>query len=178
MLRQLTRSRVARVFTRFAAGSSIAMTCSQLTFLLTFGVIGASAVVSGAVAFLAGAVPNFVIHRCWTWQRSGRLGMRRELTRYLGVVAFNGLLATAVTTGVDRVVGAGIDDHTVHTVVLAGAFGASYVLLFVLKFALLDWLVFPPSAGPAGEDTTEKNPADDARRAERSRHQVPTSTRA
>ncbi len=177
MLQRLTRSRVAQVFTRFAAGSVIATGCGQLTFLLLFGVLGASAAVSGAAAFLAGAVPNFVIHRFWTWRRRGRVGMRRELTPYLAVITVNGLLATGVTAGVDRLVGGSIDDHAVRTVVLAVVFGASYVLLFVLKFLLLDRLVFRSTA-----DLAPADPAPDlaatARRAERSRHQVPTITRA
>jgi putative flippase GtrA len=159
---------MVRVFSRFAAGSAIAMGCSQLAFLLAFGVFGASAAASGAVAFIVGAVPNFVIHRFWTWQRQGRAGMRRELTRYLGVITLNGLLATAVTAGTDRVVGAGIDDHTLRTMVLAVTFAASYGLLFVLKFTLLDRLVFAPRVeDPAAAAGTE-----------RSRHQVPSNTRA
>jgi putative flippase GtrA len=165
VLRQLTGSRLVRVFTRFATGSLIAMVCSQLTFLLAFGVFGASAVVSGAVAFLAGAVPNFVIHRFWTWQRTGRVGMRRELLPYLMVIAFNALVAIGLTAGLDRLVGGSFANHATRTVALAVVFGASYVLLFVLKFALLDRLVFP------AEDAR-------ARRKERSRHQVPTITRA
>jgi putative flippase GtrA len=165
MLRRLARSRLARVFTRFAAGSAVGAVCSQLTFLLLFGVLGASAAASGIAAFVAGAGPNFVIHRYWTWQRSGRVGMRWELALYLAVIAVNGLVATGITAGVDRLVGTGIDDHAVRTVVLAVIFSASYVLLFVLKFASLDRLVFSGRTDPA-------------RRTERSRHQVPTITRA
>lgn len=173
MLQRLTRSRVhrsrvARVFTRFAAGSAVGTVCSQLTFLLLFGLLGTSAAVSGAAAFLAGAAPNFVVHRFWTWRRSGRVGVRREIAPYLAVIALNGLVATGVTAGVDRLVGGGIDDHAVRTVVLAVIFGASYVLLFVLKFALLDRLVF---------SSTDSTADAEAARTERSRHQVPTSTR-
>lgn len=169
MLQRLTRSRVARsgaarVFTRFAAGSAVGTVCSQLTFLLLFGLMGTPAAVSGAAAFLAGAVPNFVIHRFWTWRRSGRVGVRREIAPYLAVIALNGLVATGVTAGTDRLVGGSIDDHAVRTVVLAVIFGASYVLLFVLKFAVLDRLVF------SSKDDAE------AARTERSRHQVPTIT--
>lgn len=187
MLRQFARTRVARVFTRFAAGSVVGTVTSQLTFLLAFGVLGWSAAIAGATAFLAGAVPNFLIHRFWTWQRTGRVGMRRDVVRYLAVITANGLLATGLTAGVDRLVGAGIGNHAVHTVVLAVIFSTSYVLLFVLKFALLDRLVFPSSragstADAAGERAAEDDPADDtadlARRTERSRHHVPTITRA
>ncbi len=158
---------MVRVFTRYAAGSAVATVSSQLTLLLLFGVLGASAAVSGAAAFLAGAVPNFLIQRFWTWRRPGRVGMRRELVPYIAVIGVNGLVAVGITAGVDRLVAGGIEDHALRTVVLAVSFGASYLLLFVLKFVVLDRLVF-----------SSEDPAATARRAKRSRHQVPTITRA
>jgi putative flippase GtrA len=162
VLQQLTESRLARLFTRFAAGTVVSTACSQLTFVLLFGVLDASVAVSGAVAFLAGAVPNFLIHRFWTWRRSGPVGMRRELLPYLAVISFSGLVAIGITTGVDRLIGGAIHDHAVRTAVVTVVYGLSYLPVFVLKFALLDRLVFG-----AGD-----------RRAQASRRQVPTSTRA
>jgi putative flippase GtrA len=166
VLRRIGQSRLVRVFSRFAAGTVVSTACSQLTFVLLFGVVQAGAAASGAAAFLAGAIPNFFIHRFWTWQRRGPVGMRRELLPYLAVITFSGLVATGLTTGVDRLVGGLLHDHVVHTAVIAIVFSLSYLPLFVLKFALLDRLVFG---------------ADDAfrrRRARDSRDQVPTSTRA
>ncbi len=162
MLRRIVASRLARLFTRFAAGTVVSTACSQLTFVLLFGVVDASAAVSGAVAFVAGAIPNFLIHRFWTWRRSGPVGMRRELLPYLAVITFSGLVAIGITTGVDRLIGSAIHDHAVRTAVVAVVYGLSYLPVFVLKFALLDRLVFG---------------ADD-RRAQASRDQVPTTTRA
>lgn len=150
MLQLVTQSRLARVFTRFTAGSAVATACSQLTFLLCFGLLGASAAVAGAVSFLAGAVPNFLIQRFWTWQRSGRVQVRRELAPYVAVIGLNGAMATGITAGVDRLVGTAITDHAVRTAVLSVTLFASFVVLFVLKFALLD-RVFRSSGG-YGED--------------------------
>lgn len=167
MLRQLAQSRLARLFTRFAAGTAVSTTCSQLTFVLLFGVLDASAAVSGVAAFLAGAIPNFLIQRFWTWRRSGPVRMRRELVPYLAVITFSGLMATAITAGVDRLVGVTIADHAVRTAIDAMVFSLSYLPLFVLKFVLLDRLVFGAQ------------PARVARqRARDSLAQVPTSTRA
>ncbi|MGH3979022.1 MAG: GtrA family protein [Pseudonocardiaceae bacterium] len=159
---RLAHSRVGRLFSRFAAGSAVAAGCSQLAFLLLYGLTGASAAVSGALAFLAGAVPNFLLQRYWTWKRAGRIGVRGELLPYLGVIAFNALVATGATAGTDRLIGGAIDDHALRTVLLTVAFTGSYLLLFVVKFVLLDRLVFGAAT----------------RREERSRHQVPTITRA
>ena len=161
----LARSRLARLFTRFAAGTIISSACSQLTFVLLFGVLDASVAVSGAGAFVAGAVPNFLIQRFWTWQRSGPVRIRRELIPYLGVITLSGLTAVGITTGVDRLIGGALVDHAVYTTVIAVVYGLSYLPAFVLKFALLDRFVF-------GGDAARW------RRAHNSRDQVPTSTRA
>ncbi|MGH3974561.1 MAG: GtrA family protein [Pseudonocardiaceae bacterium] len=161
MLHRLASSRLARLFTRFAAGTAVSTACSQLAFVLMFGVLHASAIASGVVAFVAGAVPNFLIHRFWTWRRSGPVGMHQELLPYLAVILFSGLVAIGLTAGVDWLIGEAINDHALRTVAVAVTFNASYLPLFVLKFALLDRLVF-------GRD----------KRAQCSRHQVPTSTRA
>jgi putative flippase GtrA len=168
VLRRLARSRLARLFTRFAAGTVISTSCSQLTLVLLFGVLDASAAVSGAVAFVAGAIPNFLIHRFWTWRRCGPVRMRRELMPYLAVITFSGLVAVGITTGVDRLLGGAIADHALRTAVIAVVYGLSYLPVFVLKFALLDRLVFG----------VEDNAAARRRRIRDSRDQVPTSTRA
>jgi putative flippase GtrA len=167
VLRRLARSRVARLFTRFAAGTVVSTACSQLTLIVLFGMLDASVAVSGGVAFVAGAIPNFLIHRFWTWRRSGPVGMRRELMPYLAVITFSGLVAVGITTGVDRLLGGAIADHALRTAVIAVVYGLSYLPVFVLKFALLDRLVF------GSEDAAARR-----RRVRDSRDQVPTSTRA
>lgn len=187
MLRKLRQSRVAPLFTRFAVGTVVATACSQLTFVLLFGVLGTTTSVSGGVAFLAGAVPNFLIHRFWTWRRRGPVTVRHELLPYLAVIAFNGLVATGITTGMDRFLGGAIDDHVARTAVLTIIFTLSYLPLFVLKFALLDRLVFsgPEFNGPefngtesSGAGFSRADRRARARRAHDSRAQVPTSTLA
>lgn len=176
MLRALARYSarypLAPLFTRFAAGTVVATGCSQLTFVLLFGVLATSASVSGAGAFLAGAVPNFLIHRFWTWRRRGPVTIRRELLPYLAVVACNGLVAIGITTGVDRLLGGTIGDHAMRTAILDAAFTFSYLPLFVLKFALLDRLVFGSGASWALRRRRAHDCPQD------SRAQVPTSTRA
>jgi putative flippase GtrA len=152
----------------------VSTACSQVTLVLLFGVFDISAEVSGAVAFVAGAVPNFLIHRFWTWRCSGPVGVRRELLPYLAVITFSGLVAVAITTGVDRLIGGAIEDHAVRTAVIAVVYGLSYLPVFVLKFALLDRLVFGVESCP----DNPANPAPRRRRTLDSRTQVPTNTRA
>lgn len=68
--------------------------------------------------------------------------MRRELMPYLAVIIFSGLVAIGITAGVDRLIGERMNGRALRTVVVAVAFNLSYLPLFILKFALLDRLVF------------------------------------
>lgn len=146
------------MFTRFAAGTAVSTACGQLAFVLLFGVVGATALVSGAVAIVAGTVPNFLIHRYWTWRRCGPVRLRGELAPYLAVVTVNGLVATAIVVGVDRLIGGSIDSHGMRTAIVAIVFNASFLVLFVLKFALLD-RVFGRSRAELADDAVPSAPA-------------------
>lgn len=153
--------RWATLFARFTAGSAVAAGCAQAAFLLAYGAAQLGATTAGALAFVAGAVPNFLINRWWTWGRRGRVRLGGELAPYLAVIAFNGLVAVGLTTGVEQLVTPLIEHRGVRAVLLGIVFGGSYVLLFVVKFLLLDRLVF----GAANQ------------RENRSRAQAPTNTR-
>jgi hypothetical protein len=103
--------------------------------------------------------------------------MRHELLPYLAIITFSGLVAIGITTGVDRLLGGTIDDHAVRTAILAATFTISYLPLFVLKFALLDRLVFGRADRRLSRQSDDSRAAR-RRRAHDSRDQVPTSTRA
>lgn len=83
-----TRSLPWRLSTRYAAGSAIATGCAQLAFLLVYGLAGAAVPVAGVVAFVAGAVPNFLLYRYWTWR--GHPPRRAGLAPVAGQLAYPG----------------------------------------------------------------------------------------
>ena len=82
-------------FSKFAAGSVAATVLSQLTLTGLFWLGGVNATTASLVAFVAGAIPNFVVNWKWTWGRSGRPALVRELLPYIAIVVGGGLAATA-----------------------------------------------------------------------------------
>ncbi|MPZ87263.1 MAG: hypothetical protein GEU81_04140 [Nitriliruptorales bacterium] len=149
-----------RKLSRYTAGSVIAGLCSEVGFLLVYGTALADTRVASVVGFLAGAIPNYLLNRSWTWGRRGRPDVLREVVPYVAVVLASVVAAAAVTSFVDRHVGELTTSRPLQVALVTLAFGATYGLLFVGKFVVFDRLLF----------------AD--RRERRSRHQVDSTTRA
>jgi putative flippase GtrA len=125
-------------FSKFAAGSVAATLLSQLTLTGLFWLGGVNATTASLVAFVAGAIPNFIVNWKWTWGRSGRPALLRELLPYIAIIVGGGLAATALTTLTDHVLAPLVTDRGARTITLDIAYLSSYAILFVLKFALLD----------------------------------------
>lgn len=144
-----------RKLSRYTAGSIIAGICSEVTFLVLYGTGLGGPRVASVVAFLAGAIPNYFLNRRWTWQRRGRAGLVRELLPYAAVILISVTVASAVTSFADRTVDALTSSRPLQVALVTISFAATYGVLFICKFVIFDRLF-----------------------AERSRHQVASTTRA
>jgi putative flippase GtrA len=132
---------------RYSAGSAVAAGVSELTLTLLVGLARMSAGPAAVVAFLAGAVPNWVLNRQWAWEHTGRVRVRRELVPYVAIV----LVTLAATAGASAAVDAATRhaSHWVSVVAVDGAYIAATGVMFVIKFVLFDRLVFRPGGTPA-----------------------------
>jgi putative flippase GtrA len=149
-----TRSALIGRVARYSVGSVVATVCSQVTFLVLYGPVGASTTVTSTLAWLAGAIPNYWLNRAWTWGRSGRPSMTRELLPYAGVIL--GTLGLAiVATGLGA---AALDrtsiSHATQTLLVWGIYFFVYVVMFAFRFLVFDRLFnrgeTTPRAGSEG----------------------------
>lgn len=137
--RKLLPSRTIGVrFSKFTAGSVVSTLLSQATLTVLYGPGHRTALTASLVAFVVGAIPNFVINYKWTWARKGRPAVLRELVPYIVIIGCGGLAAVGISTVTDHVLAPLITDHTWRTVTVNIAYLGSYAVLFVLKFALLN----------------------------------------
>jgi putative flippase GtrA len=134
------RSRLL-LWARYSASSVVATVVSQVAFALCYW-LGTSAVLATLVAWLTGAVPNYVLSRRWAWGRQG------QLLPYAMIVIGSAVTAALVTTATDHLV-QGIDSHAWKTVLVTGSYFGTYGVLFILKFVLFDRLVFAKPAAVA-----------------------------
>jgi putative flippase GtrA len=144
---------------RYTVGSVIAAVTSLVVFAVAYG-LGLGNVPANVLAFVAGAVPNWVLNRTWAWQRRGRVHVRREIILYAIVSALSLAASSAATGWADVQVPAVTANRTLQVLLVACAYIATYGILFVAKYAVYELVIF------AGAD-----------RSRRSRHQVVTTTR-
>jgi putative flippase GtrA len=160
--RALRDSPLTRRMTRYALGSVVALITSVVVFALLLS-IGVGTTVDSVCAFVAGAVPNWVLNRRWAWRRSGRLNVGREVVGY-AMISVLALLAASAATGWAHHAVRSVSGHGLRVALVTAAYVAVQALLFGLKFLAYDrWVFSEPSR---------------ARAALRSRHQVWSAARA
>jgi putative flippase GtrA len=142
---QVRRKRIV-LWGRYTGASVVAGIISEVVFVVVywFGVIP---LVASLLAFVAGAVPNYLMNRYWAWQRRGRPDRTRELLPYVVIVIVTAVTAILVTTAADRWVRDHVAAHALQVTLVATAFLATYGTMFVLKFVLFDRFIFADRAG-------------------------------
>ncbi|MDY6998639.1 MAG: GtrA family protein [Actinomycetota bacterium] len=126
---------------RYAGASVIAGLISEAVFLLTYWLSGLPLLAS-VLAFVAGAVPNYLMNRYWAWQRRGRPHHRREVLPYAVIVIVTAVAAILVTTAADNWVRDHVASHAWQVVLVGASFLGTYGAMFVLKFVLFDRFIF------------------------------------
>jgi putative flippase GtrA len=134
------------LWARYSASSVVATVVSQVAFALCYW-FGTPAVAATLVAWLAGAVPNYVLNRRWTWGRTG------SKLPYTIIVIGSAVTAAVVTSVTDHLVQP-LESHAWKTVLVTGSYLATYAVLFIVKFVLFDRLVFAKSTDASASART------------------------
>src|SRR5579875_2178365 len=130
----------ARV-TRYTIGSIVAAATSAVVFALAY-MAGAGTTTCSVLAFVAGAIPNWVLNRRWAWQVSGRIAVGREILAYV-VISLLSLLATSAATAWTQHHVQGLPAHTgLRVALVTASYLAVFALLFVAKFAVYELWIF------------------------------------
>jgi putative flippase GtrA len=139
---RLRRSRFVVKVTRYAIGSVVALLTSVVVFALLLDA-GVGTTTDSIIAFVAGALPNWVLNRRWTWERTGELDIGREVVGYtlisvLALIASSAGTGWADTLGREHLAG----HHALRVLLVTGAYVLVQGLLFIAKFVAYDALVF------------------------------------
>ncbi len=148
----LSRSRV-RLWGRYTGASVVAGVISEVVFVVTYWFL-AVPVAASLLAFVAGAVPNYLMNRYWAWQRRGRPHHTSEVLPYAVIVVVTALTAILVTTAADRWVRDHVSTHALQVTLVGTAFLATYGTMFVLKFVLFDRFIFVDRAARTPDTTS------------------------
>ena len=164
MLLQRLRSstRAARI-TRYTLGSCVALATSIVVFALLY-VLNVGTTIDSVAAFVAGAVPNWILNRRWAWGVSGRISLGREVIGYVAVSLLALVLSSVATGWTHDQVGSIAPGHGIRVALVTLSYVAVQAILFVAKFIAYEhWVFYGRSR---------------VRAALRSRHQVWSAARA
>jgi putative flippase GtrA len=138
---------------RYGAGSVVAFVTSVVVYYVSFSFAHLGAIGSTWVAFVAGAVPNWILNRRWAWEKRGREGVARESALYV-LVSIVSLVASSAATKATALAVVHTS-HTARDLLVTFSYMASVVVLSVLKYLVYDRFVFVDrrrsrAAAPAG----------------------------
>ena len=147
-MRRLTRAlplaRIARCLS-----VSVLTTALSLGVLLAVLTMGMRAWLANVVATAAGTVPSYVLNRRWVWRLDGASDPWRQVAPFW-LLSFSGLaLSTLAVDRADRLAASFELTAGVRSVALLCANVASFGVLWVAQFLLLDRVLFR-SRLPAG----------------------------
>lgn len=125
---------------RYLTGSVVATVCSEAAFVALYGLLGLGTTWSSILSWVAGAIPNFWLNRNWAWQRKGRPSLRDEVLPYVAIVVATLVLATVLTHATDVWLHHQGVSSSVRVTIVAAVFLGTYVVVFALRFVLLDRL--------------------------------------
>jgi putative flippase GtrA len=163
LIRRARESAFARKIARYAVGSVIALLTSVVVFALLY-VLGVGTTACSIAAFLAGAVPNWILNRRWAWKVRGQVAFLREIVGYVAISLLALVASSAATGWTQSQVQTIPAHHGIRVILVTASYVAVQAILFVAKFVVYEHWVF------AGRSRL--------RAAVRSRHQVWTAARA
>jgi putative flippase GtrA len=163
LIRRARDSAFARKIARYAIGSVIALLTSVVVFAVLY-VLGVGTTACSIAAFLAGAIPNWILNRRWAWKISGQVAFLREIVGYIAISLLALVGSSAATGWTQSQVQTIPAHHGIRVILVTASYVAVQAILFGAKFVVYEHWVF------AGRSRL--------RAAVRSRHQVWTAARA
>jgi putative flippase GtrA len=160
---RLRASAHAVKITRYLIGSVVALLTSIVVFALLY-VMGVGTTWCSIAAFVAGAVPNWILNRRWAWQIRGQVSVMREVFGYIAISVAVLVMSSAATGWMSSEVQGIPAHHGFRVILVTAAYVAVQAFFFGVKYLVYEHWVF------AGKSRV--------RAALRSRHQVWTAARA
>ena len=139
--RLITDSPLRARITRYTLGSMVAAGTSAIVFAMLY-VSGVGTTTCSVVAFVAGAIPNWILNRRWAWRVEGRVAFGREIVAYV-LVSLATLFITAEATGwTSRQVQSIPAHHGIRVLLVTASYLAVFAILFAARFAVYEVWIF------------------------------------
>ena len=139
--RRITQSPLSARITRYTLGSMVAAATSALVFAVLY-VMGVGTTACSIVAFIAGAIPNWILNRRWAWRVPGRIAFGREIVAYVLVSIATLFITAEATAWTQRQVQSIPAHHGIRVALVTASYLAVFAILFVARFAVYEVWIF------------------------------------
>jgi putative flippase GtrA len=140
-IRRVRGSALGVRMTRYTIGSIVAAATSAVVFAVLY-VTGVSTTACSVVAFVAGAIPNWILNRRWAWALKGRIAFGREVLAYVIVSALTLLASSEATAWTQHRVQSMPAHYGIRVTLVTGSYLAVFGVLFVIRFAIYEHWIF------------------------------------
>lgn len=154
-VRRRSSSATGRRMLRFAPAAAMALAASQISYFLCGSVWHLTGRVTGAAAWLAGALVSYLVSR-WAWERRGRPRLLAETLPFVAIsVATGAVLIEASHWGYLEAGALGLHGWAFH-LATQGFYLAANLVTFIGRFVIFNFVLFanrnanPGSAGQRG----------------------------
>jgi putative flippase GtrA len=142
LLRRFTRSASAVKLTKYAIGSVVALVTSVIVFAV-MDWLGVRTGIDSAAAFVAGAIPNWILNRKWAWKMEGRVEWMREILAYTIISVLVWAASTFATGNTQNWAHKHIASGSgLQVIVTTAAYVFVQAVFFVVKYVIYDKWVF------------------------------------
>jgi putative flippase GtrA len=140
--RRFSGTPLAAKLTKYAIGSAVALTTSVVVFAV-MDWMGIRTGIDSAAAFIAGAIPNWILNRKWAWRMEGRAEFVREILAYTVISVLVWAASTWLTGNTQdwarHHIAAG---DGLRVIVTTAAYVFVQAVFFGVKFVIYDKWVF------------------------------------
>lgn len=127
---------------RYAAVSVISTVLSLSLLFLFFDVAKVSSVDANIAATVIATIPSYFLTRNWTWGKSGRSHLVREVIPFWVIALVSLVLSTYAVGFGDREAKRISHAHVVETVFVLGANFLTYGVIWVVKYIIFNRVLF------------------------------------
>ena len=138
---RLRASAHAGKITRYAIGSVIALVTSVVVFALMY-VLGINTTICSIGAFIAGAIPNWILNRRWAWKIRGQVSIMREIVGYILISIAVLVLSSAATGWTSSEVQSIPAHHGIRVLLVTASYVAVQFFFFGVKYIVYEHWVF------------------------------------
>jgi len=140
--RERTRTPGGQKAFRYMVVSAVSVVVSQIALFGAFAGFHWTARSSNLLAFVVGGVPSYWLNRRWTWGKTGRSHLLKEVLPFWALAVLGLVFSTWAASAAESWALDFTDTRLVQALIVNGSVIAAFGVLWIVKFVLFNKVLF------------------------------------